>query len=49
MGVISVPAGVALTASHPFDDGAWLAAAREVDPTDADWFLRVNAICAATP
>ncbi len=47
--MISIPAGVALTASHPFDDGAWLAAAREVNPTEAEWFLRVNAICVAVP
>ena len=39
--------GVALVASHPHDDTTWLAAAREVVPTEKSWFLRASAICAA--
>lgn len=38
--------GVALVASHPHDDSSWLAAARELIPTEKSWFLRANAICA---
>jgi hypothetical protein len=45
--MIYVPDGLALTASHPLDDGAWLAAAHEVTPTDDNWFVRANALCAA--
>lgn len=46
--MIFVPDGLVLTASHPLDDTAWLAAARESTPTDDSWFLRATAICAAT-
>jgi hypothetical protein len=45
--MIFVPAGLVLTANHPLDDRTWLGVARELQPTDAEWFLRVNAICAA--
>ena len=44
--MIWIPDGVALTASHPYDEDTWLAAAREVVPTDGEWFLRANAVCA---
>lgn len=46
--MIWITRNVALTASHPIDEDSWLAAAQEITPTDEDWFLRVNAICAAT-
>ena len=45
--MVFVADGIALTASHPHDDRTWLAAAQEVVPTDEEWFLRVNAVCAA--
>jgi hypothetical protein len=45
--MIWTPDGLVLTASHPLEDGAWLAAARELVPTNESWFLRANAICAA--
>jgi hypothetical protein len=45
--MIFVPAGLVLTANHPLDDRTWLGVARELQPTDAEWFLRVNAICVA--
>lgn len=45
--MISTRNEIALTASHPLDDDTWLAAAHEVVATDTEWFLRVNAICAA--
>lgn len=47
--MISVPAGVALTASQPVDDNTWVVAAREVDPTDTEWFLRATISCAGLP
>jgi hypothetical protein len=47
--MIFVPDGIALTASHPYDETGWLAAAHEVVPTEQDWFLRANAVCAAVP
>jgi hypothetical protein len=47
--MIFVPDGIALTASHPNDDTGWLAAAHETVPTEQDWFLRANAVCAAVP
>ena len=43
---ISLPEGVALTASHPYDDTTWLAAAHEVTPTEQEWFLQARAVCA---
>ncbi|MBD0337669.1 MAG: collagen-like protein [Thermoleophilia bacterium] len=43
--MIWVTERVILTASQPLDDHTWLAAARELDPTDEDWFVRVTAIC----
>ena len=43
--MIYVPDGLTLTASHPLEDGAWLAAAHEVTPTDDNWFVRANALC----
>jgi hypothetical protein len=45
--MVSVPVGVALTASHALDDRTWLAAAREVASTDVEWFLRAHVTCAA--
>ena len=47
--MISIPRGVVLTASHPLDEDTWLAAAQEVTPTDVEWFLRVDVVCAAAP
>lgn len=47
--MIFVPDGIALTASHPFDDTGWLAAAHETVPTEQEWFLRANAVCAVVP
>ena len=44
--MISTPNEIALTASHPFDEDTWLAAAHEVVATDTEWYLLVNAICA---
>lgn len=44
--MIFVPDGIALTASHPYDDTGWLAAAHETVPTEQDWFLRANVVCA---
>jgi len=46
--MISTPNEIALAASHPLDEDTWLATAHEVVATDTEWFLRVNAICAAT-
>ena len=45
--MISMADGVVLTASHPLDERTWLAAARELTPTEGSWFLRANAFCAA--
>jgi hypothetical protein len=45
--MISIPGDVVLTANHPVDDDTWVAAAQEVEATDVEWFLRVNAVCAA--
>jgi hypothetical protein len=45
--MIAIPRGVVLTASHPFDEDTWLAAAQEVEPTEVEWFVRAVAICAA--
>jgi hypothetical protein len=45
--MIWVTDGVTLTASQPLDDGAWLAAAQEVTPTEESWFIRGSAVCAA--
>ena len=45
--MISITEGIALSASHPLEDGAWIAAAHEIDATEEDWFLRANAVCAA--
>jgi hypothetical protein len=45
--MVFVPDGVALTANHPYDETGWLAAAHEVVPTEQDWSLRANAVCAA--
>jgi hypothetical protein len=47
--MIFVPDGIALTASHPYEETGWLAAAHETVPTEQDWFLRANAVCAAVP
>jgi hypothetical protein len=47
--MISIPAGVALTANHPLDDNTWLVAAREVNATDTEWFLRATLVCVAVP
>jgi hypothetical protein len=30
-------------------DTTWVVAAREVEPTDEEWFLSVRAICAQVP
>lgn len=46
--MVYVPDGLVLTASHPLDEGAWLAAARELVPTDDSWFLRANGLCAVS-
>ena len=46
---IWIPKNVVLTASQPYDDRTWLAAARELVPTDEEWFLQANAVCAAIP
>jgi hypothetical protein len=45
--MISMADGVVLTASHPLDERTWLAAARELTPTEGSWSLRANAFCAA--
>lgn len=45
--MIAIPSGVALTASHPYDDDTWLVAAREVNPTETEWFLRATVVCVA--
>jgi hypothetical protein len=45
--MISIPRDVVLTANHAVDDDTWVAAAQEVEATDVEWFLRVNAVCAA--
>ncbi len=45
--MIWVTDGIALTASQPLDDGAWLAAAQEIVPTEESWFIRASAVCAA--
>ena len=42
-------AGVALTANQPVDERTWVAAAREINPTDVDWGLQAKAVCAAVP
>jgi hypothetical protein len=47
--MISTPAGVALLASHAVDDNTWVVAAREVNPTETEWFLRATIYCAAVP
>jgi hypothetical protein len=47
--MIFVADGVAVIASHPYDDTVWLAAAHEIVPTEQDWFLRANAVCAVVP
>ena len=47
--MIFVPNGLVLTASHPYDENGWLAAAHETVPTEQEWFLRANAVCAAVP
>jgi hypothetical protein len=46
--MIFTPREVVLTASHPLDENTWLVAAHELTATDTEWFLRANAICAAT-
>jgi hypothetical protein len=45
--MIDSAVGVVLTASQPLDDRTWLAAAREVNPTDESWVLQAKAVCAA--
>ena len=47
--MIWTPSHVALTVSDPVEDNVWYVAAREFQPTDEEWFLRVRAFCAQIP
>jgi hypothetical protein len=44
--MIWTPRNVMLVASDPVSDTTWVTAAREIVPTDEEWYLRVQAICA---
>jgi len=47
--MIWTPGNVMLVASDPVSDTTWVTAAREIVPTDEEWYLRVQAICAQVP
>jgi hypothetical protein len=43
------PGHVALLVSQPVSDTLWYVAARELQPSDEEWYLQVRAYCAQIP
>jgi hypothetical protein len=43
------PSHVGLLVNEPVEDALWYVAARELQPSDQEWFLHVRAFCAQIP